>query len=175
MKAEGSAPQLATDMQKEYPTLFKLPQNSMSSPTGNRDCRFLSGDGGSACLQRLRCHSLWPYVHSALTIASLCAADMNLGDAPQGLASAPAPAAEIAAAIAAEEAPTPQEQAVSNPVTNVLSALLTGRRLQQQPQQPQAQQPAAGAHLRCCCLVTLLSGRHDALSHTRLQFHLLCK
>ena len=70
---------------------------------------------------------------------------MNLGDAPQGLASAPAPAAEIAAAIAAEEAPTPQEQAVSNPVTNVLSALLTGRRLlQQQPQQPQAQQPAAG-------------------------------
>ena len=67
---------------------------------------------------------------------------MNLGDAPQGLASAPAPAAEIAAAIAAEEAPTPQEQAVSNPVTNVLSALLTGRRLQQQqaqPQQPQAQ------------------------------------
>ena len=58
------------------------------------------------------------------------------------MASAPAPAAEIAAAIAAEEAPTPQEQAVSNPVTNVLSALLTGRRLQQQqaqPQQPQAQ------------------------------------
>ena len=70
---------------------------------------------------------------------------MNLGDVPQGLASAPAPAAEVAAAIAAEEAPTPQEQAVSNPVTNVLSALLTGRRLlQQQPQQPQAQQPAAG-------------------------------
>ena len=50
------------------------------------------------------------------------------------MASAPAPAAEIAAAIAAEEAPTPQEQAVSNPVTNVLSALLTGRRLQESEQ-----------------------------------------
>ena len=56
---------------------------------------------------------------------------MNLGDVPQGLASAPAPAAEIQAAIAAEEAPTPEEKAVSNPVTNVLSALLTGRRLQE--------------------------------------------
>ena len=103
---------------------------------------------------------------------------MNLGDVPEGVASAPAPAAEIAAAIAAEEAPTPQEQAVSNPVTNVLSALLTGRRLQQQqpaPQQPQAQQPAAGTSLTCCRLMTLLSGRHDALSHTRLQSYSHCK
>ena len=62
---------------------------------------------------------------------------------------APAPQSLINAAIAAEEAPTPQEKAVTNPVTNVISALLTGRRLQQQPgpQQPgpqQQQQPAAG-------------------------------
>ncbi len=62
---------------------------------------------------------------------------MNLGDAPLVNAPAgapgyaPAPQAEIAAAIAAEEAPTPEEKAVSNPVTNVLSALLAGRRLQQ--------------------------------------------
>ena len=62
---------------------------------------------------------------------------MNLGDAPLNYAPAgapgyaPAPQAEIAAAIAAEEAPTPEEKAVSNPVTNVLSALLAGRRLQQ--------------------------------------------
>ena len=84
------------------------------------------------------------------------AADMNLGDAPlvEGPAlapgSAPAPQALISAAIAAEEAPTPQEKAVTNPLTNVISALLTGRRLQQQPgpQQPgpqqQQPQPAAG-------------------------------
>ena len=83
-------------------------------------------------------------------------ADMNLGDAPlvEGPAlapgSAPAPQALISAAIAAEEAPTPQEKAVTNPLTNVISALLTGRRLQQQPgpQQPgpqqQQPQPAAG-------------------------------
>ena len=78
------------------------------------------------------------------------AADMNLGDAPLINAPAgapgyaPAPQAEIAAAIAAEEAPTPEEKAVSNPVTNVLSALLAGRRLLQNqpgPQQPQQQQP----------------------------------
>ncbi len=76
---------------------------------------------------------------------------MNLGDAPLINAPAgapgyaPAPQAEIAAAIAAEEAPTPEEKAVSNPVTNVLSALLAGRRLlQNQPgpqQPPQQQQP----------------------------------
>ena len=85
------------------------------------------------------------------------AADMNLGDAPlvEGPALAPgyapAPQSLINAAIAAEEAPTPQEKAVTNPVTNVISSLLTGRRLQQQPgpQQPgpQQQQPAAGSPL----------------------------
>ena len=83
---------------------------------------------------------------------------MNLGDAAEGPALAPgyapAPQAEINAAIAAEEAPTPQEKAVTNPVTNVISALLTGRRLQQQPgpQQPgpQQQQPAAGTCIAQC-------------------------
>ena len=62
-------------------------------------------------------------------------ADMNLGDAVEGPASAPgyapAPQALINAAIAAEEAPTPEEKAVTNPLTNVLSAILTGRRLQE--------------------------------------------
>ena len=77
----------------------------------------------------------------------MCAADMNLGDAPLDNAPAgapgyaPAPQAEIAAAIAAEEAPTPEEKAVSNPVTNVLSALLAGRRLLQNQPGPQQQQP----------------------------------
>ena len=92
-------------------------------------------------------------------------ADMNLGDAVEGPASAPgyapAPQALINAAIAAEEAPTPEEKAVTNPLTNVLSAILTGRRLQQQPgpqlqpgpQQPgpqqQQPQPAAGTPAFC--------------------------
>ena len=64
-------------------------------------------------------------------------ADMDLGDAPLNTAPAgapgyaPAPQSVIDAAIAAEEAPTPQEQAIANPVTNVLSALLAGRKLQQ--------------------------------------------
>ena len=88
------------------------------------------------------------YALRALTYGSAPPADMNLGDAAEGPALAPgyapAPQAEINAAIAAEEAPTPQEKAVTNPVTNVISALLTGRRLQQQPgpqQQPRPQQP----------------------------------
>ena len=102
-----------------------------------------------------------PHTLHVLTPGVLAATDMNLGDAPiiEGPALAPgyapAPQAEINAAIAAEEAPTPQEKAVTNPVTNVISALLTGRKLQQQPgqQQPgpqqqagpqQQQQPGAG-------------------------------
>ena len=76
------------------------------------------------------------YIDAALTIR-LSSADANLGDesvvAGPALAPgyAPAPQSLINAAIAAEEAPTPQEKAVTNPVTNVISALLTGRRLQQ--------------------------------------------
>ncbi len=63
---------------------------------------------------------------------------MNLGDAPLNTAPAgapgyaPAPQAEINAAIAAEEAPTPEERAIANPLTNVISALLAGRRRLQQ-------------------------------------------
>ena len=62
---------------------------------------------------------------------------MDLGDAPLNTAPAgapgyaPAPQSVIDAAIAAEEAPTPQEEAIANPVTNVISALLAGRKLQQ--------------------------------------------
>lgn len=65
---------------------------------------------------------------------TLPCADANLGDAAliEGPASAPGSAPAPQALInAAEEAPTPQEKAVTNPVTNVISALLTGRRLQQ--------------------------------------------
>ncbi len=81
---------------------------------------------------------------------------MNLGDAPLNTAPAgapgyaPAPQAEINAAIAAEEAPTPEERAIANPLTNVISALLAGRRrlLQQPgPEHPAPQQPAAGGGL----------------------------
>ena len=88
----------------------------------------------------------------------MCDADMDLGDAPLNTAPAgapgyaPAPQSVIDAAIAAEEAPTPQEEAIANPVTNVISALLAGRRrLQQQqqpgPEHPAPQQPAAGGGL----------------------------